>query len=91
MVEMILLSALVFAVLGNIWQATSHQRLRNVVMGAVDKASADGVQFAKIPVNQLIEMGFESRHGFWIDPKRFNHSNQTRHPATLSPWRRNKL
>ena len=89
--EMVLLFALALSVFGNFYLFSSTQRLRNVLQAAVDKAEADRVEFAKIPVNQLIEMGFQSRHGLWRDPRDFNHKNQTRHPATLSPARRRKL
>lgn len=89
--ELMILSALVISLAGNLFLFTRDERIRRVLAVALDKAEKDRAGFVKIPVNQVIAWGFQPRHGLWRDPKEFNHKAGGPHPATLRAHRRSKL
>ncbi len=87
--EMMTLYALVLSIAGNLYFFTKNERLRRVIQAAVDKAERDRAEMVRIPFNQLLKLGFSSRHGFYRD-REFNHKPGP-HPAVLSAARRRKL
>jgi hypothetical protein len=89
MYEIIMLSALVLSIGGNLYLFTEGGKLRRVIQEAVDKVERDRSEMVRIPFNQLKLMGFSTRHGFYRD-REFN-AKPGPHPARLSPARRRKL
>ena len=91
MFEGILLLLLALAIGTSMHLFVKERRIHNVLQSALDKADMDRTEFAKIPVNQLILLGFNSRYEIFRTSKEFNHTMQVRHPAVMSAARRRKL
>jgi len=97
MIEGIMLVLLAASVGLNIWQFTWKTELRDMIQQGVDKAERTKNGWVKLPLNDVMRLGFSCRHGGfswperpWRDPKELRRKGGP-HPATLSPAQRENL
>lgn len=97
MIEGVLAFALAMSVGLNVWQLTRWSELRELIQTGVDKAERTKNGWVKLPLNDVLRLGFSCRHGgfawpdrLWRDPKELRRKGGP-HPAVLSPANRRNL
>ena len=68
--------------------ATLYLRLRRMLSWHLFKAERDRCATVRIPANTVRNLGIVANDGM---DRTFTHTQQSRHPALLSPARRHKL
>ena len=95
----IILIALIFSLIGNIWLLSGQVKLRGLIRTGLRKAERDNCEMVRLPYNQTAKiMGWQPEfeedvrisHYPMRSAKEFR-SGHTKHPATLSPSKRGQL
>jgi hypothetical protein len=97
MTVIVLSTLLLGSLILNIYQLTHWTELKELVQQGVDKAERTKNGWVKMPLNEVMKLGFACRHGGyawperpWRDPKELRRKEGP-HPATLRPSQREKL
>jgi hypothetical protein len=89
--DMLLGVALAISLWFNISQLTRWQKIKRGLLEGLRRAERRDYRDVRIPINQVLSWGFHSERGVYRDPKEFNQTQQTRHPTSMSPARRQGL